>query len=795
MKKNELIKIFLIAFGVFAAAIIPQLIFTGGVWIYYGDFNVQQIPFYMHVHESVRAGRFLYDWSTDLGGSFIGCYSFYLYGSPFFWLTIPFPTAMVPYLMPWLAALKYAVMALGAYIYARKHLKTEIGAFTAAMLFAFSGFQGAVLVYNHFHDFVCFFPFWLYLFERLVEEKKKLGFIFMTALMIIINYYFFVGGAVYLVIHFIVRYVVFEKDRRRLVANFFRTFLSALSGVLISGLFLVPGIYYTMGNSRLTDTLNGYDLLAYKDSVMWLSIVKNLIMLPDVSGLNSMLTPDMARVSGIGAYIPMFSLAGVIAYFITHKGKNWQKIVMVTLAVFAGIPMLNGLFSALNSEYYARWFYIPVLIMALMTGEMVEQRADTVKPMKRGAAFVGIATITLIAMSLLPAKTDEGTYTVLGKLKNPEQLCSEIVFSTVMFVFLVVYLIVLYKKNDGIMKLVISGACFLTAFIMLTTGAFLVETERKSSFINQVIKGESPLKNETDEFYRVETDEDMYNYPMFWEAHSITSFISTIPDSTLEAYHTFDIPRKVTSNPYTTRIGFRALTSAKYYIKDDEIAIETIGRLEDPSDLRDYREYRITDNGYIIYENENFIPMGFTFDDYVTLSEFKDSSLSSQQKDKLLVKTLILEDKDAEVYGRLMNHFDMENDSAGSFSNNCDARRDTACTEFEVNHLGFRAHVDMKRNNLLFFSVPFEKGFGAYVDGQKKNILKVDAGFMAVYVPEGEHEIEFRFFPSNMGIGLIVTCLGFVICFVLVLIDTLILRNSVSHDKTRGGFSGKKKSV
>ena len=491
----------------------------------------------------------------------------------------------------------------------------------------------------------------------------------------------------------------------------------------------------------------------------------------------------------------MFSLAGVIAYFITHKGKNWQKIVMVTLAVFAGIPMLNGLFSALNSEYYARWFYIPVLIMALMTGEMVEQRADTVKPMKRGAAFVGIATITLIAMSLLPAKTDEGTYTVLGKLKNPEQLCSEIVFSTVMFVFLVVYLIVLYKKNDGIMKLVISGACFLTAFIMLTTGAFLVETERKSSFINQVIKGESPLKNETDEFYRVETDEDMYNYPMFWEAHSITSFISTIPDSTLEAYHTFDIPRKVTSNPYTTRIGFRALTSDKYYIKDEEIAIETIGRLEDPSDLRDYREYRITDNGYIIYENENFIPMGFTFDDYVTLSEFKDSSLSSQQKDKLLVKTLILEDKDAEVYGRLMNHFDMENDSAGSFSNNCDARRDTACTEFEVNHFGFRARVDMKRNNLLFFSVPYEKGFGAYVDGQKKNILKVDAGFMAVYVPEGEHDIEFRFFPSNMGIGLIVTCLGFVICFVLVLIDTLILRNSVSHDKTRGGFSGKKKSV
>jgi hypothetical protein len=187
--------------------------------------------------------------------------------------------------------------------------------------------------------------------------------------------------------------------------------------------------------------------------------------------------------------------------------------------------------------------------------------------------------------------------------------------------------------------------------------------------------------------------------------------------------------------------------------------------------------------------------MGFSFDDYVTLSEFKESSLSAQQKDKLLVRTLILEDADAEKYGILMNHFNMDDDSAGSFANNCELRRRTACTEFEVNHFGFAAKVDMQRGNLLFFSVPYEKGFGAYVDGQKKNILKVDGGFMAVYVPEGEHDIEFRFFPSNMGIGLIVTCLGFVISFVLVLIDTLILRNSVSHDKTRGGFSGKKKSV
>ncbi len=49
----------------------------------------------------------------------------------------------------------------------------------------------------------------------------------------------------------------------------------------------------------------------------------------------------------------------------------------------------------------------------------------------------------------------------------------------------------------------------------------------------------------------------------------------------------------------------------------------------------------------------------------------------------------------------------------------------------------------MSRDNLVFFSIPWDKGFTAYVDGVETPIEKVDYGFMAILVPEGEHSIRF----------------------------------------------------
>ena len=111
------LQMFIMAFVMYILSVLPILIIHKGLFFLYGDYNVQQVPFYVIAHRAVRSGRFLWNFGLDLGGSLIGDMSFYLMGIPFFWLTVPFPEKIVPYMMPYLMALKYACSATFAYLY------------------------------------------------------------------------------------------------------------------------------------------------------------------------------------------------------------------------------------------------------------------------------------------------------------------------------------------------------------------------------------------------------------------------------------------------------------------------------------------------------------------------------------------------------------------------------------------------------------------------------------------------------------------------------------------------------
>lgn len=764
--------VFITAFLIFAVTLIPSLIMNRGMWLYYGDYNVQQIPFYMHVHSLIRSGNIPYDFSTDLGGSVIGCYSFYLLGSPFFWLSVPFKTEMLPYVMPWLTALKYGVMALTAYIYMKRHLKTDNGAFIGSLLFAFSGFQGAVLVYNHFHDAIAFFPLYLITFENMIEKKNGkrnvVPFALMTTLSIVINYYFFVGEAVFLVIYYFVKYKPSFKD-------IVTAFLSGLSGLLISGAYLLPAISYTMYNKRLSDVLNGYNLIAYEDPIMPWGILKNVVMLPDVSGLNSMMNPAMGRVSGVGAYIPLFSIAGVIAFFLYNKEKRFEKRIIIVSLVCALVPALNAMFSAFNSEYYARWFYMPILFMAMMTASVLEERDETLPYIRKGSYTVALITFGIIFMSVIPTKTEEGTWTVLGAVKNYEQLVSESIFSLVMIIALFVYLRHFAKKSDNVTVFVASLACFLTTFTMFLTGTALVSGERRTDYVAQAVTAESPVDDDGT-FFRLETDQDFFNYPLFWDdAHSVTSFISTIPNSTLDVYTGLDIPRKVSSNPYVSRIGLRAILSSRYFLTNTMHSIEHIGRIEDMSDLKGYSLVN-QKNGFKIYENENYIPMGISYDGYITESEYAAYDYSTNTKDRLLADVLIIKDEDEEKVSTWIPHRELEESktiSLLSFGRLCEKKNETACEDFTYSSHGFEAKGTYDGNALVMFSVPYEKGFTAYVDDNLTHIFVSDFGFMAVPVKEGTHSIRFEYRTTNLAEGMVVSIAGVMLLLVLCVVDAL----------------------
>jgi len=127
---QQYLTVFVCAFLLMLAIMLPFVLMDGGYFIYIGDYNCQQIPFYIEANESIRNGELMWNWNTDLGSNFIGSYAFYLIGSPFFWLTLLLPMDWVAESIPFLIVLKTAVAATTGYGFLKRFLKKRITHFS-----------------------------------------------------------------------------------------------------------------------------------------------------------------------------------------------------------------------------------------------------------------------------------------------------------------------------------------------------------------------------------------------------------------------------------------------------------------------------------------------------------------------------------------------------------------------------------------------------------------------------------------------------------------------------------------
>ena len=193
---------------------LPFYLLDGGFFHYAGDFNSQQISFYRYMNGFVKgagypdsafagAPRNTFSWATDLGSGVMNAYSFYLYGSPFFWLSVLLPQSWLPYMMVPLLVLKFGVAGGGAYLYLRRYVKNANYAVLGACLYALSGFAVYNVFFNHFVDVVALFPYLLWALDEAIYEDRHGLFAFWVAVNLLNNYFFFVGQVLFLCIYFV----------------------------------------------------------------------------------------------------------------------------------------------------------------------------------------------------------------------------------------------------------------------------------------------------------------------------------------------------------------------------------------------------------------------------------------------------------------------------------------------------------------------------------------------------------------------------------------------------------------
>jgi uncharacterized membrane protein YfhO len=85
-----------------------------------------------------------------------------------------------------------------------------------------------------------------------------------------------------------------------------------------------------------------------------------------------------------------------------------------------------------------------------------------------------------------------------------------------------------------------------------------------------------------------------------------------------------------------------------------------------------------------------------------------------------------------------------------------------------------KGKIKPDHQKLLFFSIPFDKGWVAKVDNKKVKPLLVNIGFTGILVDPGEHEIELSFVSRFFNLGAVISCLSIIVFLVILVIKYLL---------------------
>ena len=751
-KKKFAALAFIINLTIALAAFVPFIIKGGGMLSLGDDFDAQELVFGMLANREIKEFDIFFNWAIDMGSDFISALGFYNLGSPFFWITLPFKPEVYPWLVGWILILKYAFAGLFSYKWIERYAGPKY-AIIGSVLYAFSGYQSMNMVFYHFHDAVVFFPLLMLALDMKVTEKRKGIFAFAVAINALVNWNFFIGEVIFAIIYYVIRFDavgrIKEKKIRECLTEVFGLLLEGVLGVGISAVIFIPSVYAMLGNRRTSEHIS------LKDAFVWspeyfIRMLKAFFIPAEAMNQNSVFQ-DMNWYS-IGAYLPMTGISLSAAYVYGKKGKkDWLKTILIVCLVIAFVPVLNSVFVLFYREPYRRWFYMPILMMALASSQKAEDLGERKEPAK--PVIISCIVTALITIGLWGAvrywNWDEAGTQIVIRGRRWFILAAV----SVMGLIITAALSLIRKKEKLFTGLMIGG---VSVFAVLTTVITVREYKEFAFYRTDQIRDEILYTVEDVDPdilpYRYAMAEDYYNKNMAFSLPTIDSFISMVDAGIFEFYDAIDTHRHVMT--FNGPAGTEELLSARYKISESSTAA-ALGF--DNSTIIDTHKSPIDD--ILIFENKNTPPIGFTYDEYMTYSEFL--SVPSDMRSIAMLGTLVVKDEDTALVSERLAHSNVlpEEYSADMLTELCDERKAESSKEFEVRRTGFTSVIDASSEKYAFFSVPYSKRWSATVNGSHVSILNIN-GLMAVPVEAGENVIDFDYSVRVNVLSLIISVIS-----------------------------------
>ncbi len=757
--------------GAFLAflALCPAILPYGGRFVTRGDFIEQQLPFILETRRILRAGLDSYSFNTFLGAPAVGSYAFYTLGSIFVWPLALLPESLIPFGISVMAILKYAVCALCAFCYLKQMVKDARLALLGSVLYTFSSFTLINTQFYHFTEVIAFFPLVLLGLEISMSDHPRPGLLALfCGLNTLTNYYFMLSTALLSALYFVCRFFSDDWKPYRTFRRVFFTVFECGMGCALAGILLVPAMRFMLSITRTGASDTSLLAQRYTPAVL-LERLRSLIM-PIESHVVHAYYGDANSWSSTAAYLPVFGLTGVLVFAFKKKKQTWLKVLLALLAVCSCIPVLCGLFVMETNTGYTRWWYGLVLMLVLATLYVLEQLDNNRKPFLISFAVLAGLTVLLTVPFLLPQELLEKLSASGGLAGRMGQVLSarrtgaygKDIFRILSLALTLLgggamLFLILRRVSFKAMLAVICAAAVIqyTGFISVNDKHLLSGGEGPGNGIYTLEEIAKPTlaavsQPELSGWQRIDYDGKLRNYGLLRGASSLTSFMS-LRASVVGRFVSmagFGYDESTTVCPPNHSAPIRALLSvSSYYDLDGTPTPEGF-------------VYSHNEDGVPVYSNPNAVPMGFL---QTVCTGTHHQRMDAETVGPVMLASVTLEDEQLERFAPQMQVLDVHN--IPDWTSSVQRLQDNACDTFETRSDGFSAHISAKEAGIVVFTIPYDKGFTAFVDGEKSEIIPCDVAFMGVFVEPGEHDIRFDYHTRGLDLGIFMSltaavCLG-----------------------------------
>lgn len=689
---------------------LPITILEKGLFFIGSDFNLQQMIFGEVMNYSLKEGSYLWTWFNDLGSDFIGTFSFYNLFSPFNVFTYLFPARWYPYLCSFLTIVKFGVGGLTSYLFLKRYVKNKKLVLLGSLLYSFSGFQFTNMLF-HYYDSVVLFPLLLYALDNLIYDNKKGYFALTVSLLAFTNWFMFIGEVVFVVIYYIVKVIcksyVFDLKK------FFNILLEGLLGTLLASVVLVPSLFFTISNPRISNSFTLSSSLKYSSLINYIEIFRAFFFPSEVMTPRAYL--DTANYASVDLYLPFVGSVLAISYSISKK-KSWISILMFTCIFFMLVPILNSSFFLFTTSYYARWFYMPTLVLALLSIKCIEENISI-----KSGTIISFLSLGIMILS----------YFVL-KYRYPEvEYIHDIKYLIMMISFMIINLVILiliYKSKNRLKYLFIFTILFVGIWSNYSIYKYRCNSLEYNKRYYNYIHSYKEIK--FDDLVRTNSFTGCFsNQGLIFKNGNLLSFNTNMEGTAFEFYNSVDYQRLV-STSILVDSPLNQFLSVKYFISCTD------------EEKDDYKLYKDTKN-YKIYLNDNYKEMGFVFNKYISNKEFLEKS--TEEKYNIINSMIILDDEQITKYKDYYNGDVKVNSNKFKFINN-----------------GFISDIDVSKDTLVLYSVPYDKGWKAFNNGREVEIENVDNGMMAIKINKGMNNVKFTYYPRGLKLGLWLSIVSYI---------------------------------